>query len=529
MIKSTLDPACTGLFSPLFLDYLKQKDSLKDFYHEYPKIENFEKMLKERVFGAEKREVLVRRLWAQYGELEDGPVSRNIQSLIQGNTFTVTTGHQLNLMTGPLYFIYKIVSTIRLAEELKEHYPDYSFVPVYWMASEDHDFAEINHFLFDGKKYVWETDQKGPVGEFYLDKGIQELVSELDFLPGFLKEAYQKGKQLKDAVRKYVHHLFSHKGLVILDGNDKALKQLFIPVIKDDVFHQNANELVNASNVSLEKLGYKTQVFPREINFFYMKNGLRERIIRSNGVFEVINQEIRWQEDELLEEIENFPDRFSPNVVMRPLYQETILPNLAYLGGPAEVAYWFQLKKIFDFYKVGFPFVLPRNFVLITPVNITRKIRKLGLSPCDLFKDVDLLRKQFVKTTSSFDLDLPDEKSRLSGMFDELYDKAGGVDKTLQTSVKAAGTRAQKTLQQVAEKFRKAEEKKKSTEVRRLYEIKETLFPGNTPQERKLNFLQFYLEDDTFIDKLYRFFDPLDFNFIILSQDEIKGGAQKTL
>lgn len=529
MIKSTLDPACTGLFSSLFLDYLSQNENLKDFYNEYPSIENFGNILQSREFTKENREVLINSLMVQYGDLEDGPVYENIQALRGQRAFTVTTGHQLNLMTGPLYFIYKIVSTIKLSQKLKESYPNYDFIPVYWMATEDHDFDEINHFHFDGKEYVWETDQKGPVGEFQLDRNIHDLVGSLDFLPEFFKTAYQNSKTLKEAVRKYVHHLFSDKGLVILDGNDEELKRLFIPVIKDDVLHQTANGLVNASNDSLEKLGYQTQVFPREINFFYMKKGLRERIIRTNGTFEVMNAGIRWQEEELLAEIQKYPQRFSPNVIMRPLYQETILPNIAYLGGPAEVAYWFQLKKVFDFYKVNFPFVLPRNFALVTPVNITRKIRRLELSSKDLFKDIDHLRKEFVKSVTSLDLNLTEEKNKLSRMFEGLHCKAGDMDKTLLPSVKAAEVRAQKILQQIARKFRKAEERKNKDEIRQLYEVKEGLFPGKIPQERKLNFLQFYLEDHSFLDELYKNFDPLDFSFIILSPDDTKGGAQKVI
>ncbi|MEX0882852.1 MAG: bacillithiol biosynthesis BshC, partial [Cyclobacteriaceae bacterium] len=279
MIKSTVEPSCTGLFSNLFLDYIKKSKKLEGFYHEFPAIENFGKVIKNKTFEQSNRQVLVKTLESQYEGLEGEEIKNNINSLLSEKTFTVTTGHQLNLMTGPLYFIYKIVSTISLAEKLKQAYPDYHFVPVYWMASEDHDFEEINHFNFDGKNHQWNSDQKGPVGEFLLDNKIKELISEWDFLPAFFKRAYKDSAKLKDAVRKYVHHLFSDKGLVILDANDAALKRLFLPIIKDDVFTQQANELVNRSNGELEELGYKTQVFPREINFFYMDKGLRERIV----------------------------------------------------------------------------------------------------------------------------------------------------------------------------------------------------------------------------------------------------------
>lgn len=527
MMQSTLDPACTGLFSKLFLDYIHKNEDLKPFYHEFPSIENFGKTITQKEFSPEIREILITSLSEQYEGLDKGKVLDNIERLRSEKTFTVTTGHQLNLMTGPSFFIYKIVSTILLTEQLKRAYPEYHFVPVYWMASEDHDFAEINHFYFDGKKYQWETEQNGPVGEFFLDKELKALISEWEFLPEFFKSAYQSSETLKEAVRKYVHHLFSHKGLVILDANDKNLKRCFLSVIKDDVITQKANVLVNGSNKELESLGYKTQVFPREINFFYMRAGLRERIVEKDGKFQVLNTDFVWDEDGMIKEMEEHPEKFSPNVVMRPLYQETILPNLAYLGGPAEIAYWFQLKGVFEHYGTDFPILLPRNFAMVLPVETHRKMAKLELELEDIFKPMDQLRKQYVLDHASEDLTLSKEKQDLELLFKDLAEKSIELDITLENAVKAAHHRSEKIINQVANKFRKAEEKKKRTSIRQLLEVKEKLFPGNVPQERKVNFLEYFLSDPDFINKLLNNFDPLDFNFIILRQDGIKRSSKK--
>ncbi|MEX2511482.1 MAG: bacillithiol biosynthesis cysteine-adding enzyme BshC [Cyclobacteriaceae bacterium] len=519
MIKSSIDPSCTGLFSNLFLDYIKKSKKLERFYHEFPTIENFGKVIKNKTFKQSNREVLVKTLESQYEGLEGEEIKNNINSLLSEKTFTVTTGHQLNLMTGPLYFIYKIVTTILLAEKLKEAYPDYHFVPVYWMASEDHDFDEINHFYFDGKNHQWHTDQKGPVGEFFLDNELKELIYEWDFLPDFFKNAYNDSVQLKEAVRKYVHHLFSAKGLVILDGNDTALKKLFLPIIKDDVLTQKAKELVNRSNRELEALGYKTQVFPREINYFYMDKGLRERIVHRGDHYNVLNTAFTWTEKEIVAEMEMHPEKFSPNVVMRPLYQETILPNLAYLGGPAEVAYWFQLYKVFDHYNLSFPFLLPRNFALILPVAIKRKCHQLDLEMEDIFKPLPLLRKEYVLENAEVDVSLTEEKEKLAAIFKILEDKAIQHEITLKESTRAAYRRSEKILDHMADKFRKADEKKKHIAIRQLFEVKERLFPKGIPQERVENFLTYYLEDPVFIDSLFLHFDPLDFNFNILEKD----------
>ncbi|MDN3689694.1 bacillithiol biosynthesis cysteine-adding enzyme BshC [Cyclobacterium jeungdonense] len=527
MIKSTVDPACTGLFSDLFLDYIQQKDALAPFYQEYPELNRFKKTLEKKTFSEAKRKVLVNTLQEQYKDFGESPVTQNIEKLADSRTFTVTTGHQLNLMTGPSFFIYKIVSTLRLAEKLQEAFPDYQFVPVYWMASEDHDFEEINHFHFDGKKYTWDTDQEGPVGEFEIDDTLKSLLKQWDFVPAFFTEAYTQSKYLKDAVRKYVHHLFAERGLVIIDANQPVLKKQFLPIIKDDLFFQQANKLVNESNQSLEAAGYKTQIFPREINFFYMEPGRRERLVRQDGEFRTHDGKNKWTETEMEAFLEAHPEKFSPNVVMRPLYQEVILPNLAYLGGPAEVAYWFQLKKVFDHYKVSFPFLLPRNFAVIIPGYVQRKINKLSLKPKDLFKSIDRLRIAYVKKHASEDLSLESEKEQLNQLFGTLEKRASRLDPTLEGAVKAALTRSDKILDQVAVKFRKAEERKQKDAIRQINEVKSYLFPNGTLQERKVNFLEFYLREPKIIEQLLGKFDPLDFNFIILQENGSEGSTQE--
>jgi len=528
MLKSTLDLACTGLFSSLFLDYIQKKESVKQFYKEFPDLENFKQSIANKTFDQEKRNTLFNVLEQQYKGLEGAKVMANIQKLKQTNTFTVTTGHQLNLMTGPSYFIYKIVSTISLAEKLQEENPKYQFVPVYWMASEDHDFEEINHFYFEGKNYQWDTDQTGAVGEFVLDESLKELLGEMPFLPEFFKAAYTESKFLKEAVRKYVHHLFAAKGLVILDANEKALKQMFVPVIKDDLFASTANNLVNDCNCALEEAGYATQIFPREINFFYMESGRRERLISKDGLFKTHDGKNEWTEKEMATFIEENPENFSPNVVMRPLYQEVILPNLAYLGGPAEVAYWFQLKSVFKHYSIDYPFLLPRNFAMVLSVPVQRKMGKLGLKEKELFLSIDDLRITYVKDNADQDLELKDERNKLDAIFKLLEEKSLSMDATLGHAVRAAHKRNEKILYQVATKFRKAEEKKNTMAIRQLHEIKGTLFPKGTLQERKINFLEFYLGNPDFIQELFDTFDPLDFNFILLKENGSERNNKKT-
>lgn len=517
MIKNSIDPACTGQFSKFFLDYIHQNEKLKPFYNLFPSIENFQKVIDQRNFSTDKRHILAEVLKKQYSQIgEDHP---NVALLKKSNTFTVTTGHQLNLMTGPLYFIYKIISTINLAEKLTKAFPKYSFVPIYWMATEDHDFAEINHFNFDGKKHEWISDQSGAVGEFHIDDTLKQLLNNNSYIPQFLKEAYLSSENLGDAVRKYVHHLFGDKGLVVVDGNDRELKRLFAPMIASDLFEMKANDLVQNSTGSLEKMGYKSQIHPRDINFFYLDKGIRERIVYTEGVYKINNSDLSFSREDLKELLTLSPERFSPNVVMRPLYQEEILPNLAYLGGPAEVVYWLQLKQVFDHFQVDFPILLPRNFAVVIDKNTKRKIVSLGLSHEDLFSDFISWKKKFIEKNSVLDLSLLHEKEKINAVIEQIKSDAGKVDNTLSQSTESMKVRIEKIVDHFSKKIRKAEERNFEISINKMEAIKSALFPKGVPQERICNFLQFYLEDENFIQNLYELFDPLDFSYIIIEPD----------
>lgn len=521
MIKATVDPECTGQFSPLFLDYIRQKPQIAPFYNQYPNLDNFKNLLQGKSFDDEKRVVLVTELQEQYKGIEISEATKaQISSLSASNTFTVTTGHQLNLFTGPLYFVYKIVSTINLADRLNKTYPDHHFVPVYWMATEDHDFEEINYFKLNGKKYQWQSNQKGAVGDFVLDQSFREFFKEVSsFVPQIFKEAYLSSKTLSEAVRKYVHSLFGDKGLLVLDGNSADLKKIFAPVVREDLMQHSPNQLAEQQTQKLEDLGYKSQIFPREVNFFYMLSGIRERIEKSNQLYKVLNTDISFTESEILEEIEMHPERFSPNVVLRPLYQEMILPNLAYLGGPAEVAYWFQLKTVFDHFGIQFPAVMPRNFALILDKLAMRKMAQLDLDDAALFQSVLDWKRGLVDNHASMDVSLEKQKEALSEIFEKTGEQATILENSLGNAFEAAKVRSLKILDQLSKKIRKAEEKRLDVQIKRREDLQKYILPGGSPQERVENFMRFYLENGEFIHELYALFDPLDFNYMILKPE----------
>lgn len=510
----------THQFSPLFLDYLAGKDSLKSFYHRPPVPESFEGQIKDKLFSAEKRNTLVKVLKEQYQGLEElQAVKENIESIHKENTFTVTTGHQLNIFTGPLYFIYKIITVVNTCRELTERYPAFKFIPVYWMAAEDHDFEEINHFNLFGKQFKWETDQKGPVGEFKVN-GLQSILSELPESIEIFDKAYTQNTTLTGAVRQYVHELFGQWGVVSLDASHPLLKASFQETIKADLLENKTNQLVEQSSERLQEAGYKAQIFPREINFFYMKPGLRERIVKEGNEFQVINSSLGFTREELVRELENHPERFSPNVVMRPLYQEWILPNLAYVGGPAEVAYWLQLKSMFDHFHVPFPILLPRNFALVISKSNQNKLEKTGLEAKQLFQDPHQLKKQLLEQYAEHEISLGEENKQLSQLFEKIQEKAAAVDKSLSGFVGAEAAKNIKSLENIEKRIKKSEEKRHETSLNQVDSLKEKLFPANSLQERKDNFLNFYINDRDFIPKLVEQFDPFDFRFHIMSYHE---------
>lgn len=379
----------TNYFSQLINDYLDQKESLQGFYEQFPSLENFQKQVesKQNNYSAETRKILVESLNKQYKNTQISAKSQeNLAFLEKENTFTITTGHQLNLFTGPLYFLYKIISVINLTEELSEKYPLQHFVPVYWMATEDHDFEEINFFNFEHHKIQWQREASGAVGD--LDtKGLEEVYEKFQtilndsdhskHLQSLFQKAYLEHDHLTEATRFLANELFGEYGLIILDGNDTALKKEFIPYVKNEILHQNSSDEVGKTSKKLNELGYKIQVNPREINLFYLKDNLRERIVKDEEYYIVHETDIRFTEEEILQDLENYPKRFSPNVIMRPLYQEVILPNLCYIGGGGELAYWFQLKSYFQKENVTFPILLLRNSALLMTEKQSEKAKKI--------------------------------------------------------------------------------------------------------------------------------------------------------
>ena len=517
----------SGYFSPLMNDYLNQNSKLQSLYNRFPSLENFEKQIieKQNNFRHDNRNTLVAVLQKQYSGLEISHLTQqNIESLKVENTFTVTTGHQLNLFSGPLYFLYKIISTINLTSELKVKYPAYNFVPIYWMATEDHDFEEINYFNFKGKKFRWNKDSSGPVGRLstegladFFEIFEQELGSSTNAekLKTLFKEAYLNHNNLADATRYLANQLFGNQGLVIIDADDTGLKHQFIPYIKEELLQQTAYKNVIATTEKLTE--YNVQVNPREINLFYIEDNLRERIIYQDGKYLVNNRKLEFSQQEILNLLESNPEKFSPNVIMRPLYQEVILPNLCYIGGGGEIAYWLELKSFFDAVKVSFPILLVRNSVLLATEKQIKKADRLNLSWNDLFSKQNDLINEKTKVLSEFDIDLTLLKTQLQKQFSILNEITTKTDPSFAGAVKAQEIKQLKGLDKLEKRLLKAEKIKLKDTLSRITNLQNELFPNQGLQERQANFSEFYLEaGDHLISKLTETLQPLEQQFDII-------------
>jgi len=498
----------TGYFSRLICDYLDQKTDLKPFFNRFPTLENLKGQIEEKQANYPKsnRPVLVKAISNQYNGFQmSEATSKNVSLLRQHTTFTVATGHQLNLFTGPLYFLYKIISTINLALQLKEASPQYHFVPIYWMATEDHDFDEINYFNFKGRKVQWNKNASGAVGQLTTD-GLETILSSFsaelgdtdnaENLKKLFASAYLKHKNLTDATRFLANELFGNHGLVIVDGNDVQLKRLLVPYAKQDIFEHVPFQKVSNSIEELREISkaYAIQVNPREINYFYLLDGIRERIIKENGSYRVNHANMAFSASELEQELSDHPERFSPNVITRPLYQEVILPNLCYIGGGGELAYWLELKSYFEAAEIPFPMLLLRNSALIITGKQAKKVEKLGLKISDLFLKQHSFINKKIREISNIDIDFSHQKKQLEEQFKTMYKLAKKTDKTFIGAVKAQETKQKKGLDKLEQRLLQAQKRKLKDHVVRMTDIQNELFPNQSLQERQLNFSELYLE-----------------------------------
>lgn len=502
MLSAKRLPLRKELIGALTFDYLSQKKELKEFYDFFPDKAGYKDAISTIKKSRYDRSLLVNELLLQSKKVKNssGLTQRNILLLKEENTYTVVTGHQLCLFTGPLYFIYKIFSAINLCEELKKEFPENNFVPVYWMASEDHDAEEINHFNVFGKKIAWQTNGGGSVGDFStnglseISQQLKEVLERTEYgkeLTDLFNTAYLEHNNLADATRFLVNELFCEYGLVIIDGNAGSLKSGFVSEFQTDIFEKVPFKKVNETIQQLRSLNYEAQVNPREINCFYIDQGVRARIEENGNIYSVKETDKKFTKDEMEALIKAHPEKISPNVVLRPLYQQRVLPNIAYVGGPGELAYWLEYKTMFAQFGIFFPVLVPRQFVTVVDGAVKEKLKKLSLEAEDLFEPEEQLIKNYLMARSEIK-ELTGYKAKIDELFTQLKDEAGLYDKSLTNTVDAEKQKTINAIQNIEQKINRSIKQKSETELNQIRTLRAKLFPGNTPQERFDNFSMYY-------------------------------------
>ena len=528
MLVDCIDPNQSGHFSKLILDYLNNEDNLKPLYNRFPTLENFADQIQEKQnnFTTKDRELLVTAIQQQYHDKKNisEATKHNIAKLEQQNCFTITTGHQLNLFSGPVYYLYKILSVINLSEQLKNKYSNYDFVPVFWMATEDHDFEEINHFKFRDKKIVFNSEEKGPVGRFStqgLDRVLKSIEKEFgtstkaNHLISLFKQAYLEHNTLAEATFFLTNEIFKDFGILIVNGDCSILKSNFKEQVKDELFNEVLYNNVNESSSLLKN--YHIQVNPREINLFYIENGIRERILQENDFYKINNTNLSFSSSEILELINKNPERFSPNAIFRPIYQETVLPNLAYIGGGGELAYWLELKTSFKAFNKTFPILVHRDAVLLVSKKLDKKIKSLNLTYSELFLNTKDLYTKKTFEFSDLTLDFSSLKKQLQKQFKELETIAEKTDVSFKTALQAQQTKQLKGLENLEKRLVKAEGKLLKNKIERIIKIQEELFENQGLQERKQNFSEFYIDsEENLINVLKKELNPLKSGFKVI-------------
>lgn len=482
---------------------------------------------KEKLFSDEKRENLHSVLQANYKNIGlSEKQKRNLNQLKNTTTYTVCTGHQLNFFLGPIYTFYKSIQIIKICEELNEEQKDFFFVPIFWMASEDHDLEEVNHFFYKSKKIGWDTQQKGAVGTMNVENQQKIL---LDFVENEI-ELLQLKTELNELIKtifldtetvstlhfKLLNSIFAERGLLVLEPDNKVFKKQMIQIFEKEIESKVIFDEVNKTTKDWKKKDI--QVNPREINLFYLESGKRSRIVQlRDGHYELDDQSIKFTKAELLKEISDFPEKFSPNVLMRIVYQQQILPNVAYIGGGAEAKYWLEMEGVFDKLEMQFPIIIPRNSHVIVNEKWTKKWHKLSFELEDIFKTTLELENLIVENKSELKINFDDYRTQIQAVYSEIETKAKQTDFTLSGLVKAEIKKHNRSFDKMEKRLLKAERRVYLDEISRMNLIKKELFPNGILQERICNFSEFCHSDiSTLLNSIEDFTQAFkfDFNFI---------------
>jgi bacillithiol biosynthesis cysteine-adding enzyme BshC len=455
--------------------------------------------LKKKNYSTKNRKVLKAHFEKQYNSVEiSDSIRKNIALLENENSFTITTGQQLTLFGGPAFFFYKIMHCLSITKKLNEENPDYHFIPVFWLASEDHDKNEISETNIFTKKFNWENDFNGATGEFLLDENFSMIRNSiLDFFStndnNEIKEhlSHFSGRTLSEGFIRFLTSLFKDYGLLVLDANSKILKNQLIPVFKNEVSQFSTFQNVSKTDTLLLQNGIKPQAKIQPINFFKLSANKRTKITYKENKYYIADEEI--SKENLLLDIENHPETFSPNVFLRPLYQEIILPNIAYIGGPGELSYWMQLKTNFNYNTIPFPLLINRISIYYIDPTLEKKIKNFQFSIRDFINvSFDELKRNYLSSTQEYsNLNWENIDNHITSAHTESKAIFQKSTPEIENFLESEWKNIEKIIDRIKVKVQKQLSTKHDIELKQIEQIKNKLIPDSIPQERYFHFFTF--------------------------------------
>ena len=499
----------------LFVDYAENSaDARNYFMGHFSDLMAFETHLQLLERRSYLREPLYSALAAQNKSFLAGDNTfMNLEQLKSPSTFAVVTGQQVGLLSGPLYTLYKALTAVQLARWLAEQFPAYRFVPMFWLESEDHDFLEINNVGgistnndFVRVRYAQpeEEDAKDlrPVSLRQIDERMEATIAELrahlpvtDFSEDLFRKidsAYAPGGSLQRAFARLFNALYPDAGVVFIDPSDPSIKQLATPVILQELetFPTTGEEVIKRSAELEEK--YHAQIKPRAVNLFMLHKDNRFPIEPSDYGFFLKGTRQRFTRDELLEIACTEPERFSPNVLLRPIMQDFLLPTAAYVAGPSEVSYFAQLQPAYDHFQVPMPIIFPRASITLVESKVDKVFRKFDLPYSAMFLDNEdawrLVRKSD-DNDSRFDFQA--FLARFAAQLEELPALAGAEHPNLRGPAESTLGNIQRSLAMFEEKLQQHRRQNDEVLTRQIEKMHVYLAPEGKPQERQVNITTF--------------------------------------
>jgi len=520
----------------LFLDYLYDFEKLEGFYkYNFRDKEQFIAKFKQLSESPKEfRNELSTIINNQYKSFDPSSKTlKNISLLKNKETVAVVTGQQLGILGGPLYTFYKIITAIKLCSHLSERYDNYHFVPVFWLEGDDHDFEEVRsiNVLNDNNELIKisyndeateEEQNRGSIGHLKLKESIGQFLKDYENqlrntefknpIMENLKSFYTEEKTFKEPFKELLFWLFDQYGLVIFDPQDVKVKELLKPVFKKEIndFRNHTEKLVNIS-ASLEEL-YHAQVKIRPINLFYNYDEGRYVIEPIENEFRLKGKRKKFTLEELINLIEIEPEKFSPNVLLRPICQDFLFPTGFYISGPSEVAYFAQILPLYEFYDIDPAIIYPRSSVTILEKTLKSVLEKYGLSVKDIFTEPNKLKNQIINNVSDKNLEeiFKETKNQIDLAFDNLKEKLFELDKTMGDVTSKYRLKVLGYIDELKGKAAEAQKKRYEITLRQIDKASANLFPEMNLQERELSF--FHYANKYGVDVLKKIFEELAIN-----------------